>query len=105
MREVVIDVSGDEPMTPWGPVGGPPRVRAGEVTGMDPVFLTTPDVLMGCFDPGGAIVDGIRGRASRDGFLTLESHEGVWVYELFPAVWSDDEWRNNPAVYVAVWPD
>lgn len=108
MREVVIEVpeGAGSLMSPWGPVGGPPEMRGDELWGMDPVFLVTPCMVGAALRPGGTEWRGVLGIADRSGILTLISPAGTWVYELFPASWSDDrQWRNSPVVYVAVWPD
>lgn len=92
--------------TPFGPVGGPPKVRyvdgCPRVEGMDPVFLITPDVLALCFSPVGSEWDGVTIVADRSGLLTVMTRAGMWIYEVFPAVWSDG---RGPAIYLAVWPD
>ncbi|MCV7255673.1 hypothetical protein H7J86_26260 [Mycobacterium hackensackense] len=101
---------GDELVTPWGPVGGPPReLWSGteahphrETVGMDPVFLTTPDVVGASCCPDGWEHEGIVSTVSPAGLMTLTSATGSWVYELFPAEWSDGA---VPTVYLAVWPD
>lgn len=100
MAEVLIEVT-DEFVSPWGPIGGPPRWR-GELEGMDPTFAVTPDVVAACLRPGGSEVDGILGIADQGGYLTLVTPVGTWKYELFPAYFSDGE---GPALYLAVWPD
>lgn len=97
-------------LSPWGPVGGPPRVTWSgteddphcEVVGMDPVIMTTPDVVAMCFAPGGYEHEGVHAEVDRAGILKLTSPAGVHFYELFPAQWSDD---SSFAIYLAVWPD
>lgn len=96
--------------SPWGPVGGPPRVTWSgtesdphcEIVGMDPVILTTPEVVALCCAPGGWEDRGVIGEVDQDGILTLTTPAGVWFYELFPALWSDADTRP---FYLAVWPD
>lgn len=96
--------------SPWGPVGGPPRVCWSgteadphcEVVGMDPVIMTTPDIVALCCAPGGGECDGVLGEVDRSGVMKLTTSAGAWFYELFPARWSDSD---SFAFYVAVWPD
>lgn len=101
MPEIEIMVTDDDFMSPWGPIGGPPRYR-GELTGMDPIFAITPDVVGACLRPGGFNVSGILSIADPGGYLTLITPVGSWKYELFPACFDDGE---GPALYLAVWPD
>lgn len=105
MPELMLHVPiGDECdfLSPWGPIGGPPRWRGGELSGMDSTFIITPDVLAKCFQPGGSEHDGIVAIADRSGYLTVVTAAGTWIYELFPARFDDDQ---GPSVYLAVWPD
>lgn len=105
MNEVEICLDHDRyGMTRFGEVGGPPHREDGELCGMDPIILITPNIVSACFGEDGCEIAGILGHADRAGYLTLACPEGVWKYELFPARWSDDE-PHNPAVYLAVWPD
>ncbi|CQD15721.1 hypothetical protein BN970_03306 [Mycolicibacterium conceptionense] len=102
--EVMLHVPvGDECdfLSPWGPIGGPPRYR-GELDGMDPTFLVMPSVVGACLRPGGSEFDGILGMCDQFGYLTLTTPVGAWKYELFPAKFDDGQ---GPEIYLAVWPD
>ncbi|CQD25344.1 hypothetical protein BN970_07146 [Mycolicibacterium conceptionense] len=76
--EVMLHVPvGDECdfLSPWGPIGGPPRYR-GELDGMDPTFLVMPSVVGACLRPGGSEFDGILGMCDQFGYLTLTTPVG-----------------------------
>lgn len=100
MREVVIDAGSFS--SPWGSIGGPPGMYDGELRHMDPVIAASPEDVMYALRPGGVEFRGVRFSADRSGLVTVTCPAGTWVYELFPAVWSDGD---GPAIYLAVWPD
>lgn len=88
--------------SPWGPIGGPPQMRHGELVDADPVILITPDIVGLCLQPGGSAWRGTVSSIDHAGVLTIITPERVLIYELFPAVWEDGE---GPELYVGRWPD
>ena len=106
MDEVEIYVGPDRERfgeTRFGLARSAPRIWSGEMLGPPPpVALLSMDDLVEAIRPGGAVWRGARHTISRAGFLRVECVNGTWVYELFPARWSDGE--GGP-LYVAVWPD
>lgn len=105
--EVEVDCSDDRfGSTPFGRIGSPPHFVDGRLIGDDPppVMLILASNVAQALAPGGDRTwGGVVSTATRDGIFRVDSLDGSWVWELFPARWSDDV--DTPACYVGVWRD
>ena len=90
--------------TRFGMARSAPRVFAGRVIDPPPppITLLSMEDLVEAVQPGGAVWFGARCAVTPAGFLRVDCENGFWIYELFPARWSDGE--AGP-LYVAVWRD
>lgn len=107
MDEVEIYVGPDHDRfgeTRFGLARSAPRIYAGQLDDPPPppiTFVSMED-LIEALQPDGADWFGALGTVSPAGFLRVECSTGTWIYELFPARWSDGE--GGP-LYLAVWRD
>lgn len=93
--------------TRFGQIGTGPRFRDGRLVDwlptVSPVMCVLPEDVGLALRPGGDdSYGGVVSTASRDGMFRVDSLDGSWIWELFPARWSDG---NGGPLYVAVWRD
>ena len=104
MVEVEVDLESGR--TQFGLVGHPPRFVDGELTNaVAPVILVCAKDVGTALQPGGDdTYGGVVSTVSRDGMFRIDSADGSWIWELFPARFSHGD-PYGPACYLAVWRD
>ena len=88
----------------FGMARSAPRIWSGEMVDVPPppvTFAAVQDVVE-CLCPGGAWWNGARHVVTPHGFLRVDCLNGFWIYELFPARWSDG---HGGPFYLCVWRD
>lgn len=90
--------------TRFGMARSTPRIYAGRMEDPppQPIALLSIHDLAEAARPDGAVWRGALHTVTQGGFLRVDCENGFWIYEPFPARWSDG--YGGP-LYVAVWRD
>lgn len=93
-------------MTRYGMIGHPPNFCGGWLCNeVPPIMLVCAEDVCAAMQPGGDTSYGdVVSTVSPDGMFRIDSADGSWIWELFPATFSDGR-NNEPTCYVAVWRD
>lgn len=105
--EIEVGVCLSSGMTVFGEVGRAPWFQDGILMNppVAPVILVLArDVCAALQTCGDDTYGGVTLTATRDGMFRVDSASGSWVWELFPARFSDDR-PYEPPCYLAVWRD
>lgn len=92
--------------TPFGKVCRPPTFSSGRLLdAVNPVILVRAADVGAAMQPGGDdTYGGVVSTVSPDGMFRVDSADGSWIWELFPARFVPGD-PYGPACYLAVWRD
>lgn len=91
MDIVEVLVVGNDFVSPWGPIGNPPKYVDGELSEMDDTFFILPEDLQRCMCSDGFKYDGVTAIANGSDALKLVTPVGEWLYKVYAVIWTDGD--------------